>query len=67
MLSPEGNPVAVKVKPDPEPPLPTIAGEVIATPSTGLMERQVALTAGATVIEQVTVPLFPLLSVIVTV
>jgi hypothetical protein len=67
MLRPAGNPVAVKVYGPPAPPLPTIVTGVIAIPCTATIATHVALTGGATVTEQLTVPVFPALSVTVTV
>ncbi len=67
MLRPGGRPVAVKVYGPPVPPLPVIVTGVIATPWTAMMDTQVALTGGATVTEQFTVPVLPAESVTVTV
>jgi hypothetical protein len=67
MLRPAGNPVAAKVYGPPEPPEPTIVTGVIAKPWTAVIATQVALTGGATVTEQFNVPVFPALSVTVTV
>ena len=49
------------------PPLPTIVTGVIAKPWTAVIDTQVALTGGATVTEQFSVPVCPAASVIVTV
>jgi hypothetical protein len=67
MLNPGGRPVAVKLNPVPVPPLPTMVTGVIAVPCTAVIETHVALTGGATVTEQFTVPLLPAESVTVTV
>ena len=59
--------MAVKVYPVPVPPLPIIVAGVMATPCTALIDTQVALTGGATVTEQFTVPVLPAESLTVTV
>ena len=67
MLRPAGNPVAVKVYGPPVPPEPAIVTGVIAIPCTATIDTQVALTGGATVTEQFSVPVCPAASVTVTV
>ena len=57
----------MKVYRPPVPPLPAIVTGVIATPCTAVMATHVALTGGATVTEQFTVPVCPPPSVTVTV
>jgi hypothetical protein len=66
-VSPGGSPVAEKEYEPPDPPLAVNCTGVIATPSSAFNVTQPVVTGGATVIEQLSVPLFPLLSVIVTV
>ena len=67
IVNPDGNPVALNVYGPPAPPLPTRVAGVMGLPWTALIDAQLALGAAFTVIEQFSVPVFPALSVMVTV
>ena len=67
MVKPAGRPVAEKVYGPPTPPAPVIVTGVIAMPCTAVMLTQLALTGGAMVTEQFSVPELPAESITVTV